>query len=297
MKWIGYALLMLLISISLAAMTAWGALAIYYSNLPGEGLRKVLALAFVLFGGTLLLWYFFSAHRIRPLLVFFAAFLLLVVWWSTIPPKQDRDWAPEYATLPHATINGDLVTIHNIRNFDYRTETDFTPRYYTKTFDLRQLDSVDVIASYWMGDAIAHIFLSFGFAGKDFLAISIETRRERRQSYSTDRRLFQTVRTLLCYRGRARFNRRADQLSEGSPGRRISVPDQSPRRQCASSVPRLHTKHQLAGGKTRVLQRAHDQLHNQHSDPYSCQSRRSAAVVESPPQRLCASISLRAGRY
>jgi Domain of unknown function (DUF4105) len=87
--------------------------------------------------------------------------------------------------LPNATINGDLITIHNIRNFDYRTETDFTPRYYTKTFDLRQLDSVDVIACYWMGDAIAHIFLSFGFGDKDFLAISIETRRERHESYST----------------------------------------------------------------------------------------------------------------
>ena len=68
----------------------------------------------------------------------------------------------------YATINGDLVTIHNIRNFDYRTETDFTPRYYDKTFDLRQLDSVDVIASYWMGDAIAHIFLSFGFCRQGF---------------------------------------------------------------------------------------------------------------------------------
>ena len=77
------------------------------------------------------------------------------------------------------------MTIHNIRNFDYRTETDFTPRYYDKTFDLRQLDSVDVIATYWMGDAIAHVFLSFGFSGKDFLAISIETRRERGESYST----------------------------------------------------------------------------------------------------------------
>ena len=77
------------------------------------------------------------------------------------------------------------MTIHNIRNYDYRTETDFTPRYYDKTFDLRQLDSVDVIATYWMGDAIAHVFLSFGFSGKDFLAISIETRRERGESYST----------------------------------------------------------------------------------------------------------------
>ena len=185
MKWIAKAFLMLLISIVVAVMSAWGGLAIYYSNLPGEWLRKVLAVAFVLFGAALLIWYFLSARRILPLFIFCAAFLLLVGWWSTIPAMQDRDWAPEYAKLTHATINGDLVTIYNIRNFDYRTETDFTPRYYDKTFDLRQLDSVDVIASYWMGDAIAHVFLSFGFAGKDFLAISIETRRQRHQSYST----------------------------------------------------------------------------------------------------------------
>jgi len=78
-----------------------------------------------------------------------------------------------------------LVTIHSIRNFDYRTETDFTPRYYAKTFDLKALDSVDVIASYWMGEAIAHIMLSFGFGQKDFVAVSIETRRERNESYSS----------------------------------------------------------------------------------------------------------------
>ena len=185
MKWIARAFLMLLISVAMAATTAWGALAIYYSDLPGEGLRQVLAFAFALFGAALLGWYLFSAKRIRPLLTFLAAFLLLVAWWSTIRPSQNRDWAPEYAKPAHATVNGDLVTIHNIRNFDYRTETDFTPGYYTKTFDLRQLDSVDLIASYWMGDAIAHTIMSFGFSGKDFLAVSIETRRERQENYSS----------------------------------------------------------------------------------------------------------------
>src|SRR5215467_12202843 len=185
MKWIARALLMLLISILIVAATAWGTLAIYYSNLPGEGVRKILAAVFAAFGVAMLGWYFLSAKPARPVITFSVLFLLLVAWWSTIPPRQDRDWAPEYSKLAHATINGDLITIYNIRNFDYRTETDFTPRYYDKTFDLRKLDSVDVIASYWMGDAIAHIFLSFGFAGKDFLAISIETRRQQHQGYST----------------------------------------------------------------------------------------------------------------
>ena len=87
--------------------------------------------------------------------------------------------------LPYATIDGDLVTLHNIRNFEYRSETDFTPAYYDKTFDIRRLDSVDLVATYWMGPQIAHIMLSFGFAGQDYVAFSIETRKERSEEYST----------------------------------------------------------------------------------------------------------------
>ena len=87
----------------------------------------------------------------------------------------------------HATaeINGDIVTIHGVRNFDYCTETDFTQRWEVRTYDLRKLDSADIIAAYWMGKSIAHVMLSFGFAGKDYLAVSIETRKERGESYST----------------------------------------------------------------------------------------------------------------
>jgi hypothetical protein len=174
-----------LISVTIAVMTAWGALAIHYSNLPGIEVRKIVALIFALFGAAMVAWYLLSAKRQRPLVLFSVVFLLVYTWWSMITPRQDRDWAPEYARPAHATINGDLVTIHDIRNFDYRTETDFTSRYYTKSFDLKKLDSVDMIASYWAGEAIAHVIVSFGFAGKDFLAVSIETRRERHESYST----------------------------------------------------------------------------------------------------------------
>ena len=83
------------------------------------------------------------------------------------------------------TQNGDLITIHGVRNFDYRSETDFTPRWEDRTYDLRQLDSGDLIAVYWAGKAIAHIMVSFGFAGRDYVAVSIETRKARGQSYST----------------------------------------------------------------------------------------------------------------
>ena len=89
------------------------------------------------------------------------------------------------ARLPYATQDGNRITLHNIRNFEYRSETDFTPRYYDKTFDLDKLDSVDLLASYWMGPAIAHTFVSFGFGGRDYVAMSAETRTERGEGYSS----------------------------------------------------------------------------------------------------------------
>jgi hypothetical protein len=80
--------------------------------------------------------------------------------------------------------------VHNIRNFNYRSETDFTPAYYTKTYDLSKLDSVDLFAIYWMGPAIAHTIISFGFADQDYLAVSIEARKEKGEAYSTIKGFF-----------------------------------------------------------------------------------------------------------
>jgi Domain of unknown function (DUF4105) len=115
----------------------------------------------------------------------FALFLVpVLIVWGNAAPSNKRDWQPEVAVLPYATIDGDKVTVHNIRNFDYRTETDFTPAYYTRTFDLRRLDRVDLVAVYWMGPAIAHLFVTFGF-GDDHLAISVEARKDRTKPYAT----------------------------------------------------------------------------------------------------------------
>ena len=171
-----------LAGIVVALMTAWGAGAIYYSPLPGELFRTVLAGAFVV--ATLLAFLLFPRRR-RTLFGFIVLFAVLVGLWLQIPASNERDWQPEVAVTPYATISGDLVTIHGVRNFDYRTESDFDERWETRTYDLRDLDSADMIAVYWTGKAIAHIMVSFGFKGKDYLAVSIETRKERGEGYST----------------------------------------------------------------------------------------------------------------
>jgi hypothetical protein len=169
------------LGLAVAGATMWGALALYYSDLPGEPLRSGLAAVFAL--GTVGAFLFLPNRR-RTLLGFCGAFAILLAWWASIRPSNERDWQTDVAVLPYATRDGDLVTVHNIRNFDYRTEHDFVPRYDERTFDLRQLDAVDLIAVYWAGDAIAHIMVSFGFDG-DHVAFSIETRKEKDEAYSS----------------------------------------------------------------------------------------------------------------
>lgn len=167
-------------------LATWSALAAWFGPYASAAGACVIGAAGLLAAGAIAL----GRDARLPLAVFVPIFLLFLVAWSRIEPSNDRPWQPDVARLPRATIDGDLVTIHDIRDFDYRTETDYTPRYYDKTFDLRELDEVDLISVYWMGDAIAHVMVSFGFAGRDYVTISIETRKEIGESYDTIRGFF-----------------------------------------------------------------------------------------------------------
>ncbi len=167
------------------AAGVWGVLALAVAGPQGEAFRWLLAGGF---GAAALaaLPALAQPGRRRPaLLGFVCLFAVVLAWYFSIEPSNDRDWVTENAVLARATIDGNIVTVHNIRNFAYRTETDFTPAYYDKRFDLDQLEGVDLVATYWMGPHIAHVFLSFAFAGGEHLAISIEARKEKGEGYST----------------------------------------------------------------------------------------------------------------
>ena len=168
----------------LLGAAVWGVLALVYFDHAPDIWRTGLACAFAVASVATLVAFASSRWRWRALAAYATLFALLLWRWEAIEPSNDRDWQPEGAVLAQASIDGDRVTVRNIRNFDYRSETDFTQAYYDKTFDLRQLDAVDLVAVYWMGPAIAHVFLSFGF-GNDHLAISIEARKERGEGYAT----------------------------------------------------------------------------------------------------------------
>jgi hypothetical protein len=176
-----------LLGVILLGMTAWGALAIYYSNLSSLALRTGLSVTFALGAVAGLLVVRPRRKAVYGFLVVFTGFLL---WWLSIPPAHDRDWQPDVAVLPSATFDGDRVTIHNIRNNDYRSETDYTVQYYDKTFQLSKLRTVDMFFSYWGSPLIAHTIMSFGFEGEGYVAISIETRKEKGEEYSAIKGFF-----------------------------------------------------------------------------------------------------------
>lgn len=176
--------------LALAALTGWGAFAIYLGDSRTGPIQSVLAGAFGLAGIVSILGLLSPRWRGRLVGAFLMLFVAVLAWWFGIAPSNDRAWQPEVAQTPYATIEGDLVTMHNVRNFDYRAESDFTTAYYTRTYDLSRLDSVDLFAVYWMGPAIAHTIISFGFGGEDYLAVSIEARKEQGEGYSSIKGFF-----------------------------------------------------------------------------------------------------------
>jgi hypothetical protein len=86
--------------------------------------------------------------------------------------------------MPWAEIDGDSVTLHNIRNCDYRTELDYTPHWETRTVDLSHLRGVDLAINYWGSDWMAHPIVSFQFDNAPPVCFSIETRKTVGQTYS-----------------------------------------------------------------------------------------------------------------
>jgi hypothetical protein len=160
--------------------TAWAVGALHF-DLPIASLRKPLAIAY---GGAMLAILVLVRKRWRGMAIVAACFGVVLAWWFTLQPRQDRDWKPEVATLGSAIVEGERVTIQNVRNFDYRTEHDFTTRYETRSYDLQRLRGIDLFVTYWGSPSIAHPIFSFDFGEDGRVCFSIETRPRRGQNYS-----------------------------------------------------------------------------------------------------------------
>lgn len=127
-----------------------------------------------------------------------APFVLVLLLTGAVrlrQPSLERNWTEDNARMPHASFDGGIATVRNVRAFEWRTTSEFAPRWEERRYDLSRLESVWFLVEPF-GDVRgpAHTFLSFGFAdstgGTDYVAISAELRKERGETYHPVRGLF-----------------------------------------------------------------------------------------------------------
>lgn len=176
-RWLGWAVVGLLTLVALA----WCAAALHFTGPRPALLADGLALGLGLAGLAVLLAVRPVGRTVVALAVLFGIWAL---WWGSIEPRNDRAWQPDVARTARVELDGDRMTVHDLRNFDYRSETDYTPRWETRTYDLGQLSGLDLFMSYWDDSGIAHTIMSWDFADGQHLAVSIETRKETGEEYS-----------------------------------------------------------------------------------------------------------------
>jgi hypothetical protein len=170
-----------------AVITLWVAGAIYYDVSSGAKWGRWLAAGWLavviaLFAAWQPIW--------EPFAVLLCAAALFLGWWLRLKPSQHRDWDASVAVLPRAVRKEDVVTIENVRDFEYRSLDDFTPRYYTRTVHLVNLRAADIIFFNWGSPWMSHPVLVFDFGSDGRVCISIEVRYRKGQDYSILRSLY-----------------------------------------------------------------------------------------------------------
>ncbi len=171
-------------------VSVWAALALWYRlSLPEEA-RLLAAGAFGLLGLATIVA--LVRRRAAAASLFALAVAGVFVWWASIVPPADADWSPDVARQVTGTVDGSVLSLTGVRNFDWRGEDDFTPAWETQRYDLDQLRTLDMFMSYWAGPSMAHMILSFGFADGRYLAWSVEVRRRRGGGFSPIADLFKS---------------------------------------------------------------------------------------------------------
>ena len=162
---------------------AWGFLALMYQA-PGGRIVRGLVVSLWVLSCLVLIGVMAYGAMVAGVTIFAVEFGALLTWWHRIAPSNDRDWADDVARMTTGVVSGDQVTVQNVRCFEWRTTTDYDPRWETRRYDLKRLCSVDMVLSYWSMSAIAHVLVSFGFDDGDHLVFSVEIRREKTEKFS-----------------------------------------------------------------------------------------------------------------
>ncbi|WP_122076476.1 DUF4105 domain-containing protein [Pseudophaeobacter sp. EL27] len=169
--------------LAIALSGVWASLALWYRLPFSLFTRMSFATGFAILTLAVILG-LFRPRRLRALATYLLALATLITWWTSLTPPATRDWAPDVEHQVTGQLEGSLLTLEHVRNFTWRSPVDFDPNWETRSYDLDQLESLDLFMSYWSSKTIAHMIISFGFADGEQLAWSVEVRRQRDGSFS-----------------------------------------------------------------------------------------------------------------
>jgi hypothetical protein len=161
----------------------WGALALWY-QLPGNAVTRTIGSMVWAIGVIALVAIAIHRRSWLPLGAYAVIYAVLLLWWVSIAPSNNRLWAGDASHLLIGKVEGNQVTLNNVRDFTWRTDDDYDARWETRHYDLDHLVSADAVLSYWGSAAIAHAMISFGFDDGSHVVFSVETRKQRGQQYS-----------------------------------------------------------------------------------------------------------------
>jgi len=170
-----------LLTVPLFFFGVWAWAALWIDGPASRPLAAALVAGFTLAALAALV---FARSYGRALLGAFVLCAAVLCWWLRILPSNDGDWQPDVARLPRVMLDGNLLTIENVRDFVYRSENDYDERWVTRTYDLSKLHDLDIFFSFWGPTEYAHTIMSWNFTDGPALAISIETRKKKGESYS-----------------------------------------------------------------------------------------------------------------
>lgn len=139
-----------------------------------RGTVLLLLLLFWVWGSLAILFASPGPHWLQTTLA--CLFAALLGWWQTLQPTNNKDWAADVTRVAHGETQGNRLTMHNVRNFYYSSETDFVTNWETREYNLDEIQGLDLFLSYWASEHIAHAIMSWDFGQDRHLAISIETR-------------------------------------------------------------------------------------------------------------------------
>ncbi len=100
-------------------------------------------------------------------------------------PSHNREWELGQEKLSKIEIQNSNVKVVNFRNFDWKHDNVASINYVQKNFDLDKITGVDVAISHFSNfEGMAHIFIVFRFEDNENIVVSVETRREKGESFS-----------------------------------------------------------------------------------------------------------------